>query len=235
MQSFVSAIVLLHSPELAVERRECVRDWTVVAFLCRSFRTLCQLVSTSLRMNPNQVRFTMACSFVVTIPTLRRACEDCLNRIIGDALVDRVYHSDELLDCVSVVHAIPLQNSQTLVRFSNSIQHRSEGCADGVTYLSTNVYNSRTTRQVARARNQSAPMFYEAVEGTTEGKPSWRLKTRMTLVCHARLRILNRDSSSPQLNSDSTSPIAAISIAAVAERVRSRLRRAPAAGSNTLS
>jgi len=72
-------------------------------------------------MIPNQVRFKMACSFVVTITRLRRACEDCLNRIIGDALVDRVYHSDELFDCVSVVHATPLQNSRTLVRFSNSI------------------------------------------------------------------------------------------------------------------
>ena len=78
----------------------------------------------------------MACSVMVTIPSLRRACEDCLHRIIGGALVDRVYHGDELLDCVSVVHATPL------VRFSNSIQRRQEGCADGVTYLLTNIYNS---------------------------------------------------------------------------------------------
>ena len=98
--------------------------------------------STPLRMSPNLVRFTMACSVVVTIPSLRRACEDCLNRIVGGAFVDRVYHGDELLDCVSVVHATPLENSQTLVRFSDSIQRRQEGCADGVTYLLTNIYNS---------------------------------------------------------------------------------------------
>ena len=51
--------------------------------------------------DPNQVRFKMACSVVVTIPRLRRVCEDCLNRIVGGALVDRVYHGDELLDRVS--------------------------------------------------------------------------------------------------------------------------------------
>ena len=56
--------------------------------------------------------------------------------------MDRVYLGDELLDCVSVVHATPLDNSQTLVRFSDSIQRRQEGCADGVTYLLTNIYNS---------------------------------------------------------------------------------------------
>ena len=88
-----------------------MRDWTVVAFFSRSFRPLCQSVSTPLRMNPNQVGFTMVCSVVVTIPRLRRTCEDSLNRIVGGALVDRVYHGDELLDCVSVVHATPLGNS----------------------------------------------------------------------------------------------------------------------------
>ena len=92
-------------------------------------------------MSPNQIRFTMACSVVVTNPRLRRADEDCLNRTVGGALVDRVYHGDELLDCVSVVHATPLENSQTLVCFSDSIQRRQEGCADGVTYLLTNIYN----------------------------------------------------------------------------------------------
>ena len=53
----------------------------------------------------------MVCSVVVTIPRLRRTCEDSLNRIVGGALVDRVYHGDELFDCVSVVHATPLGNS----------------------------------------------------------------------------------------------------------------------------
>jgi hypothetical protein len=74
-------------------------------------------------MSPNQIRFTMACSVVVTNPRLRRADEDCLNRTVGGALVDRVYHGDELLDCVSVVHATPVEFVE-FSTLSDSIQHR---------------------------------------------------------------------------------------------------------------
>ena len=59
-----------------------------------------------------RIRFaSIACSVVLTISSLRRACEDFLDCIVGGTIVDRVYRGDELLDRVSVVHATPLGHS----------------------------------------------------------------------------------------------------------------------------
>ena len=48
----------------------------------------------------------MARCTVVTILRLRPTREGCLERLVGGALVDHVYRGDELVDRVSVVHAI---------------------------------------------------------------------------------------------------------------------------------
>jgi hypothetical protein len=66
----------------------------------------------------------MACSVVVTIPMLRRVCEDWLDRVAGAALADPVDRGNELLDRVSLIHLTPSQVFLDSVRLLDFIERR---------------------------------------------------------------------------------------------------------------
>ena len=71
----------------------------------------------------NQVHSKMPCCVLLTIPRPRLVREDCLDRVVGAALVDRVHRGGELLDRISIMH-VALSGILESVRLWDLIQRR---------------------------------------------------------------------------------------------------------------